>query len=269
MIIGKWEGTITVLSPLAHNSDESLGVDTKYRRIKYFVDGKGIAIPVYSGNAFRGILRRLLARDFLDRIGIEKVSDRLYYALFAGGSLEKGSSQEFIDVGFRRDLRRHIRFLSLLGTAFQNNILPGILDVGIGIPIAKETQAYTGIADERSVFEMLTEVFYTRRDDLEDRAGDKTEAQQMKYTIECLVPGTQLHHTFTLTQANGLEQSCFGAAIALFLKDSVLGGKSGTGHGRVSLAYAPEFPSPDAYWADVEEKKEEIAGYVKGLDQAI
>lgn len=269
MIIGKWEGTITVLSPLAHNSDEPLGVDTKYRRIKYFVDGKGLEIPIYSGNAFRGILRRLLARDFLNRLGVEKVSDHLYYALFAGGSLDKGSSQEFIDVRFRRDLRRNIRFLSLLGTAFQNSILPGILDVGIGIPIAKETQVYTGIESEQGIFEMLTEVFYTRRDDLEDRVGDKTEAQQMKYTIECLVPGTRLHHTFTLTQANGLEQSCFGAAMALFSKDSVLGGKSGTGHGKVALSYSPEFPSPEPYWQNIEERKAEIADYVKGLDRAI
>jgi hypothetical protein len=269
MIIARWEGTITVLTPLAHNSDEPLGVDTKFRRIKYFVDGKGMEIPVYSGNAFRGILRRILARDFLNRLGIERVSDRLYYTFFSGGALDRGSSQEYIDVGLRREMRRNIRFLSLLGAAFQNNVLPGILDVGIGIPIAKETKTYTGIESEQSVFEMLTEIFYTRRDDLEDRAGDKEDAQQMRYTIECLVPGTRLHHTFTLTQANTIEQSCFGAAISLFLKDPILGGKSGTGHGKVKLDYSPEFPQPDAYWEDIEKRKEEIAEYVLGLDRAI
>jgi hypothetical protein len=269
MSIHKYTGIITLLAPLSHNSDESLGVDTKFRRVKYFVDGEGVEIPIYSGNAIRGILRRLAAKDFLERIGIEQTSDRLYYALFTGGSIEKGSQQEFIEIGLRRELRRNMPFISLFGTAFQNEILSGLIDVGMAIPISRETAPYTGVEEAKSIFEMTTEIFYTRRDDLEDREGDKQGAQQMKYTIECLAPGVRLHHTFTLTQANQIEQSCFGHVMSLLAIDPVLGGKSGVGHGKVALSYAPEFPDPAPYLKYLEDNKESIAKYVNGISGAL
>lgn len=165
-MIQRWSGVITVRSPLAHNSDENVGTDSKFRRIKIQTPEGEAMIPMYSGNAFRGRLRRLAASDFLERLGIggqneSRISDKLYYCMFSGGALQKGSTSNYIDVGAKRDLRANIPFLSLFGTAFHNQMLAGKLSVGMGIPVAKETAAMTGVPANVSVWDLVDEVFYT------------------------------------------------------------------------------------------------------------
>lgn len=259
-------GIITCMSPLSHNSDMNLGVDTKFRRIKYYTEYGTEDLPVYSGNAFRGILRRIAARDFLEHLGIEKVSDKLYYCFFCGGALEKGSHQDKIAVGLKREMRENIPWLSLFGTAYSNQMLAGKLKVGQGIPLATETQGFTGIKIERSIWDLLCEVFYTRRDDLEDK-GNPSEKEQMKYQIECLAPGAVLQHEFTLENPNEIEVSCFGAIIRKFLENPILGGKSGAGHGKVKLNYKPEWPEAGPYYDFLSQNKEKIVAYVKGMEK--
>ena len=155
-MIQRWSGVITVRSPLAHNSDENVGADSKFRRIKIQTPEGEAMILMYSGNAFRGRLRRLAAADFVERLGIggtngSKISDKLYYCMFSGGALQKGSTSGYIDVGAKRDLRANIPFLSLFGTAFHNQMLAGRLSVGHGIPVARETAFMTGMPADASV----------------------------------------------------------------------------------------------------------------------
>jgi hypothetical protein len=254
-----------------------MGVDTKFRRIKYQIPEGDVPIPVYSGNAFRGKLRRIAALDFLSRIGIEsggdeKVSDKLYYTLFSGGSLQKGSTSTGIDVGLKRELRRMIPFLSVFGTAFVNQMLPGKLGVGIAVPIADETESVTGRPSDRSVWDLVEQVFYTRRDDLEDpqeKRGDDDTAQQMRYTIECLSTGTELVHEFLLHHPTDIDLACFGAVIRNFEEDPMLGGKSGVGHGKVRLAYEPAWPDPQPYYEYMDAHRDEIVAYVRGMEEKL
>jgi hypothetical protein len=262
-----WRGTITLLSPLSHNDDVTLGTDAKFRRLTMLVDGRPEKVPVYSGNACRGILRRLAARDYLDRLGIEKVPDALYYCLFCGGALQKGSTQDKLDIGGKRKLREMVPFLSLFGTAYANQIMPGKLNVGMAVPVARETAAFTGRECALSVWDMLTEVFYTRRDDLEDKAerGDDDQATQMKYSVECLTPGTVLVHEFVVEDGSEIELSCFGHLMRLFEANPILGGRSAIGHGKVQLAYEPAWPDPAPYLAAIEERREEMKQFVEGM----
>lgn len=259
-----FSGIITLLSPLAHNSDESCGTDTKFRRMKILHDGKTLQIPIYSGNALRGILRRLIAKDFFERIGIEKLSDKLYYTFFCGGSLEKGSSQDYIEVGKKLELRETIPFISLFGSAIHNQIMQGKLQVGMAVPIAKETEKMTKKESTKSIWELTDEIFYTRRDDLEDKEND-SQVQQMKYNIEVLISGTQLFHEFVLQDVNEVELSCFGHVIDLWKSDPILGGKAGTGHGKVELAYMPEFPNSKIYLDFLNENKDKIKEYIEKM----
>lgn len=287
----KFTGKIKLLSPMAHNSDENVGTDTKFRRIGIVFENKVIRIPDYSGNAFRGILRRIAAKQFCDLLGIKKeeISLAMYYTFFVGGSLKKGSAQNFIEVGQKREMRKMVPFLSLWGTALQNQIIAGKMDIGIAWPICRETAHLTGIESAMTIWEITDEIFYTRRDDLEDakfvgaekkeeksadlfeeepdkkKKPEKKEAQQMKYTIECLVPGVELYHTICLNMVDEIEESCFGYAIREFTKDGKLGGKSGTGHGQCAYDYSPAWPEPTAYIDYVRQNKDEIIKYVEKI----
>lgn len=269
-----YDGTISTLSPLAHNSDESLGVDTKFRRIQTIHDSKAIKVPVYSGNAFRGILRRLAAKQFCDLLdlGKESISDRLYYTFFTGGALQKGSSQDYIEVGKKREMREKIPFLSLFGTALQNQIIAGKLEIGLGIPCAKETEHMTGTPSELTIWEFLDEVFYVRKDDREDKQDEKKKddaAQQMKYTIEVLIPGVVMQHRIVANYCSPVELACLGHAMQAMTASGILGGKSGTGHGRVKYDYAPEFENPKPYLDYVTKNKESILEYIRGMEGKI
>lgn len=271
-MIHVWNGTITLLAPLSHNSDENMGISTAFRRIKIQTSEHEELVPVYSGNAFRGKLRRIAALDFCERIGINqdnRIGDKLYYTYFSGGALQKGSTSNGIDVGLKRELRRMVPFLSVFGTAFVNQMLPGKLSVGLGIPLCDELDEITNRPSIRRLDDLTENIFYTRRDDLEDpqdKRGDDDSAQQMKYTIECLSAGTELVHEFILRHPNEIELSCFGAVLRKFEADPFLGGKSGVGHGKVRLAYEPAWPDPEPYYEYMAVNRDEIVAYVRGME---
>lgn len=263
---------ITTLAPMSHNSDESVGIDTKFRRMEMFCGDHGlIPVPVYSGNAFRGILRRIAARQFCELLGYNGVDkslkDALYYTFFCGGSLQKGSAQDYIEIGKRQDLRRMIPFLSIFGSAVQNQIIGGRLQIGVMVPVSKETVWNTGIESTDSVWEMTEEVFYTRRDDLEDKVDG--QVQQMKYTVECIKAGVCLAQVITVKSSNPVELGCFGHAMDEMIKTGVIGGKSGVGHGRVIFEPSPSLPDASPYLDYIEKNKKEIAEYVQKLSGAL
>lgn len=266
--IRRWSGTLTLLAPLSHNDEITLSTETKFRRMAYAIGGRKTDVPVYSGNAFRGRLRRIAARQYLDAIGLTEVSPKVHYLFHAGGALEKGSKQDADPVGARRDLRRLIPPLSLFGTAVGNYLVSGKLSVGIALPICRELAPYTGVEAERSLWDCLSEIFYTRRDDLEDKPGD-APTQQMKYQIEVLTPGTILQHTFALKDATAIDASCFGAIMAAFQEEHQLGGMAAKGHGRVAPAYAPAWPDPAPYRDWLAANREACAEYVRRIEGQI
>ena len=258
----KYTGKFEVQTPLAHGSDEDYGMEQKFRTTEMNVDGEMMDIPTYSGNAVRGQLRDLLAEDFLDRLDIE-VHDTLSHALYSGGSLESGYGQlkrRFID-----DIREYIPPLSLLGTAIESEMVESRVNVGMMYPIAEQTEGYTGVDSDRSVFEFIDETFYTRMED--NVAGDDADTQQMKYVVQVLAPGTELQHNVTFKGATEIEKACFSHAINLLRENPHLGGMQARGHGKVDFEYEPELPSPDPYVQFIEENKEEIREKVLEIDE--
>ncbi|MFW9872534.1 MAG: hypothetical protein ACFFG0_05475 [Candidatus Thorarchaeota archaeon] len=263
----KYQGILTALGPIAHGADEKLGTDTKLRRIKMMHNNEPIDVPIISGNAYRGVLRRIAANDFLQHIGYKEnmLSDKLYYMMFTGGALKKGSAADHIMVGEKRELRAMIPFLSVFGTACDNQIMEGKLKCMICLPVCSETQQYTDIESNLSMWDIVDEIYYTRRDDREDRAGDKAGAQQMKYNIEIFATGTKFYHEFVLDSENIIERSCFGALMAEFQKVPVLGGNGAIGHGKIKLEYSPEFEDGEIYYNYLEENKEKINTYIQRI----
>lgn len=257
----RWNVKMLVKAPISHNDEVSLSTTTPFRRIKMIYDGKPVEVPVYTGNAWRGLLRRAAALDFCETLDLGKLSPDLYHILFVGGFLSKGSAGD-IDLGFKRAVRKFIPYMSIFGAATGNTIIQGRLSVGILMPVSKETEQYTGVSCNRSVYEFLDQIFYTHRDDLEtDDVPNDTI--QMKYEVETLIPGTELVSQLILDSGVDIEISALGAAIERWKEKSVLGGSNSKGHGFVEAFFDQDIPDPKPYHDYLLEKKDEIVAFLK------
>ena len=265
-----------LLSPLSHFGDERLGTMQIMRTNKFLYDGEFIDIPVYSGNGFRGQFRRIAMRDYLERVGIaeEGISEKLYYTLFTGGSLVGGARYD--EVGERRRIRRLCPPLALLGTALGDQIIQGKIKAPLFLPICKETVDYTGVESDMSFYDMLQEVFYTRKDDLKsveynikkEEGEKKGDPVQMKYEMQCLSAGTELIGTMIIENVNEVEEAMVNATLKKLKEVPFIGGKSAAGHGQVDIQY-DELESEETYYNYLEENKEEIRQWIREVEEVL
>ena len=87
---------MTAKSPIVHG-EFSDGIDLgnlmNFRHIPMISNGELYRVPAISGNAIRGVLRRLLARELVDRYALKdamgKSFDKFYIAIANGGNLDK------------------------------------------------------------------------------------------------------------------------------------------------------------------------------------
>jgi len=279
----KFEGTLTVLTPLHHGGDEKTGAVTMLRRIIYIVDGEPMEVPYVEGNAVRGMLRRLIMQDLLDRVGFKPSKPRLYHTLFSGGVLEEVELQESgrLDLKLRRDVRTWIPPLSLWGGSIGNQAFAGKMNVGKALPICRELNAYLPQQSLVSFYNYLTFTFFTRRAEREmeiaeeekppepqpsDRFKKEEPTVQMKVEVEVFAPGTRLYHWFTLLDATPLEQSCFAHALDLWRDRPFLGGKSSSGYGEIRIDYNIPYKA-ETYLAWLEENKGDVVKTLEALDK--
>lgn len=265
--------SVKLLSPLAHFGDERMGTMQLARTMKAQYNGEYIDIPVYSGNAFRGVLRRKIMRDYIERIGLadEKISKNLYYALFVGGALTSGSIYE--EIGERRKMRELCPPLALLGTALGNQIPQGKLKVPILVPVCKETAQYTGKESELSFYDMLEDIFYTRRDDLKSVEANVHDDVlenpiQMKYEMQCLSAGTELAGTLVAENISKVEEACLHQALELIETLPYIGGKSAAGHGKIILNYG-ELEPVQTYHEYVKTHYDEMREWLRDVEKEL
>lgn len=257
----------------------------------------------------RGMLHMLKALGYgvNEETGeVRGLSLAAFYFLLSGGSLTSDASRG-LNIKEARRWRDLIPLVSLFGGAMGNQIMPGKVKIGKMIPICAET---VHLLPERfsepepeSIWGMLQEESYTRSDDekneklrqlikpdvrklLEDKAADEQEKrgtrqdirgsgqkQQMRYHVETIAAGTEMFWDITLDDVSDLEFEAFCAALASFARFPYVGGKSGVGHGKVSVEFddwteinprlAPQgkeisFKLGTLYQAHLEEHAEEI-----------
>lgn len=276
-----FEGTITALTSISHIG-ESHGVNAKLRREKIVQpNGEVEEVPIISGNSLRGILRDCGMIHMLRTLGygvngetgqVQGLSLAAFYFLLSGGALTKQSSRG-LDIDEARRWRELIPLVAIFGGAMGNQIMPGKLKVGKAIPICAET---AHILPERlsegrsnvSVWDLLQEEAYTRRDDEKDenkreliapsvrmlveaeqsakrakaRQGDDSvgetgQKQQMRYYVETIAPGTLLYWELTMDDVSPVEFEAFCVTLAEFSRRPYIGGKNGVGHGKVSINF--------------------------------
>jgi hypothetical protein len=258
------EGTLEALAPIQHGGDEKTGSTPVLRSITHWdpIQGRHVRLPFVSGNAIRGVLRRLVFRDLLRRVGLDasELHPKLYHALFSGGVLEStDETAAAIDLEMRHRVRDAVPPLGLFGASVGNQMIPGSLRVRHAMPVCSEYRAYLPpelAADpraEHSVRTFTDVAFATRRDELREEREADEQAVQMKVEFEAFVPGTLFTHGFALVYASELEASCLGQAIELWRAQPYIGGKAGSGYGELRIAYA-DAPGPDYYLAYCEQE---------------
>ena len=275
-LLDVYHGTIELLTPLHHGGDEKTGSTPTLRTIVHWDPERGthVRLPILSGNAIRGLCRRLMVRDFLREMGYELESRRLWHFLMSGGTLEStNESSGTVDLRFRRQLRDTIPLVGLFGGSIGNQIIDGVLQVGHGLPVCAEYRHYLRSeleSDKRASVSVRTFVdtsFATRRDDLRERADDDP-AVQMKVDFECLIPGTLLQHEFRLLNASDLERAAFGHMVRLWQGYGAVAAKASSGYGRIVAQY-DGLPSPNAYLRYLVDCKREVREFLDELSERL
>lgn len=136
---------LTSTSETHHGSDEKDGNVSRFRTQRYVdpLTGREAVLPFISGNAWRGQTRDALALDMLTRLGIEPkdLPPAVAHSLFSGGNIEAGSVGAGVNVLYRRELRRLVPIVDVLGGVYSNDPMDGVLRAGDAIPVCREAAA--------------------------------------------------------------------------------------------------------------------------------
>jgi CRISPR type IV-associated protein Csf2 len=177
----RYEGTVTALSSICHGGETKSTTQVLRREKVVTLDGSVVSIPIYSGNALRGILRDCGMRFMLRCLGNPPMSVGALHFLFSGGSLtgkpmagEKGAkrlgtSTSSVPIGDARDLMKVIPLVGIFGGACGSMIMEGKLQVGKAVPICREAERLIPAkflpSSTLTIWEYLQTESYTRRDD--------------------------------------------------------------------------------------------------------
>ncbi len=272
----KYPGVLTARTPIHHGGPEVYGTIKPILTLPTLIeDEKGMRVedvPYIHGNAIRGYLRRLVMQDFLDQLDYDLKSAKIYHFLFTGGLLEANTkSSGMIDVKLKSGIRKYIPPASLWGSALGNQMIQGKLKVDLAEPICKELywqQKHYCDIDGPSSYSLKARDFGTRLDSLREYKEDREDgeqATQMKYEFEVIVKGAKFYHEFTLTDTDPVEESCFIRALNLWSERPYLGGKSGSGYGKLDIRYDYDPDAEATYLSYVEEKADLIREFLDEL----
>lgn len=277
----KYHGILTALSPIHHGGSETYGTIKPILTLPTLVEAengqvKVEDVPYIHGNAIRGYLRRLIMQDFLDQLKYELESPKIYHFLFSGGLLEASQkTYATVDTPLKKQLRENIPPVSLLGSAIGNQMIQGKLKVDLAEPICKELRRYQETYEgfqEISSYSLKARDYGTRLDDLREykqtEEGEDEQKTQMKYEFEVIVQGAKFYHEFTLTDPTIIEEACFTRMLNLWKQRPYIGGKSGSGYGKIRIEYNYEPEKEKEYIDHLKENKEDITSFLSDLEIA-
>lgn len=258
-----WDGLMTALSSIAHGG-ETRGTTTMLRRELIPTADEAELVPVISGNAFRGRLRRCAEELFRDVLDLEgQLPIPAAHALRGGGALAK-SSADPVSGSRRARLRALVLPVGVFGCAAAGTLIDGCLQVGKVVPCCAETVAVTGQASTRSVFDVVQLEEYSKV------ADDTDDTTAMRYAVETFCAGTTFATWLRLDRASDLQVAFFTDVLASFDRFGQLGGRLAIGHGLVrtqwsqtTVAGNPPMAVDWRAWA--QENREEILTELEAL----
>jgi hypothetical protein len=256
-----YPSVMTLLSPLQH-TELTVGVDAKFRRVPFIGPGGArIEAPILSGNSIRGLLRRAAAKTVLEICDVpaESLSIETFDLVFAGGALDVGASGHTVPLDKVRAAQRAFPPLALFGGSLGAHVLPGSIHVDMAIPIVKELEPWTGVHSDVSLWDVMHEIPYARRD---ERVRDEKSRTQMRYTVECLAAGTMLAHGARLYTDDPALIGCFWDAVERVAAERSLGGRGAIGHGRFEWTWTAPEGIVDEYREQLIETREETSRFL-------
>ena len=264
-----WVGTLHAVSSIAHDG-ERRGTVSLLRRERFVSpDGEFVHVPVVSGNALRGALRRTACDLFVDALELEGELSLPAAQLLrgGGGALHKSSKAPLTGARLAR-LRQLVPPVAVFGGTVGSRTLSGALQVGKVVPHLVETAHLitptpaADIVSTSSSTTSLPDVFtatqletYTRVEDteavlsvsavpvrpdgsleartvLEDAPAAAGATGQMLYRIETFPAGTRFDAWLQLLRADPIVSDFTHEAVHTFTAGGRLGGRRGIGHGR-------------------------------------
>lgn len=280
-----FEGLVRATTQLSHNGGEINGNIQAFRRFNVVQpNGKSVEVPHISGNSVRGKLRDVAAKHMLDMLGDGdaplRVDPKTFQLLFSGGTLTSGNNAD--DIAQYREMRDNIVLVALFGGAYGNAILSGKMKINPLLPIARETAhiipaefcrlALNDSSKEAtqlpSIYTYLQLEMFTKKENVNDvafeayiqKTDEKVESSQMIYHVETLAAGTPFYWKVILEDVTAEEFDFFLSVINKFNEMPVVGGKSGTGFGQISLE--------NMTWRDIE-KQNDILSIVNNTTESI
>lgn len=228
---------IKALSPITHGGfTEGLDMGNlmQFRRMPVICDGVPRSVPVISGNAVRGRVRRALAYELFDRLNLRQamadekpgVYDKLFTLLATGGTLGKDLDKA-VDPEHIRQIRACLPMFSLLGGAAYKYILSGMVNFGFAVLRCAET------GGELPAMEYIAEIGQVKHVDGTLENKELTENKPMPYTVEAVVQGAVFDAWIdTQPQITPLEKACLAHGLKAV---KTVGGKAASGYGRVEI----------------------------------
>ena len=260
-----WTGTLQAVSSIAHDG-ERRGTVSLLRRERFATpQGEFVHVPVISGNALRGALRRTACDLFVDALELEGDLSLPAAQLLrgGGGALHKSSKAPLTGSRLAR-LRQLVPPVAVFGGTVGSRTLSGALQVGKVVPHLVETAhllAPTPAVDIasttslRDVFTATQLETYTRVEDteavlsvsavpvrpdgsleartvLEEAPAAAGGAGQMLFRVETFPAGTRFDVWLQLLRADPIASDFTREVVQAFTAGGRLGGRRGIGHGR-------------------------------------
>jgi hypothetical protein len=172
-----------------------------------------------------------------------------------------------IDAEFRQQIKALLPPIALFAGSIGNQMIPSDMEVKNMVVCCKENAADIPEKYRKdtqlSAYELLDQVFFTRRDDNQNgkRKDDENQAIQMKVDLEVLMIGTAFFHEFIIKHPTPLKIACLHRIINIWDLNPTIGGKASSGFGQLRLEY-DERLSDDLYVEYVLSNKEKILKYL-------
>lgn len=254
---------LRAITPIAHHAEVNGNIASMMREDLAF-GAHTHSVPIITGDTMRHGLRAAAADLALEAAGITgDLGESAVRFLYNGGGIG-GQPGASVDVKAYREMVEIHPALALLGGCVDNRILAGSLQVNRALLVCSEAQdagvlpEWVGCASEqveRSCVAWCDEVMRTRMepmmqpgkralagadaDDYLERliAGEATNTM-MPRTFEVVKAGALFWWSVSAQPVNGLQRDAFWAMVGRFLSAPTVGGKQGSGFGRLSLVRA-------------------------------
>lgn len=236
---------ITARTSIVHRDDtrNATSIQSLFRREKVLAPtGEVAVVPIISGNAWRGILRRTgetLLAEVLDYQG--QLTPAAAHLLRNGGFLRKSTREMTPEQ--ERELKRLVPLIGLFGGAGNARVMSGKLVVSKVVPVTADTLHLLPTTPPDapipgSVHTILGQESTSHSNDLSAASpavdGETSEGfSPIRLDTETLIAGTRLAGRIRLTHASPVEYALLVEILDDFATHGHLGGRTAVGHGRI------------------------------------